>query len=1527
MVRDLRIFISSPGDVTPERLTARRVIQRLAREFAYYFRIEPVLWERQPLVATEHFQTNITRPSETDVVVVIIWSRLGSPLPEDEFPGPITGQRVTGTEWEFEDAVKSYRERKLPDLLMYRKRSPVMASLEDEGALEQRREQKRLVEDFVRRWFIDEEEGTFKAASYTFTDPAAFEEKLEADLRELIRNRIGDASMPGPGIRWHEGSPFRGLEAFEIAHSPIFFGRSRARNELREALVRQASRGCAFVLVFGASGSGKSSLVKAGLLPDLMLPGMVENVGLCRVAIMRPSDAGGDLFLGLAGALLRRGDVSALPELGELEYDAAALAGMLRDASKAVMPIRQGLGVARKTAHLADHAEACIAILVDQFEEIFTHEIAAADRRAFVASLEALARSGQAWVIATVRSDFFERLSSLPRLIELSAGDGRYLLTPPNEAEIGQIILQPAQEAGLRFEIDANGIYLDEKLREVAGQDPSALPLLEFALQQLWQERSESGLLTYAAYSRLGGMEGALAQRAEEVFATQTREVQEALPSVLRALVTVGQEEGEAVTARAVPLSSFPEGSARRGLVEAFLDPQARLFVADRNGEQTQVRVSHEALLTRWPRGSEQIRTDRKDIQTRVRLEQAASRWRQAAAADRASLLLAPGLPLSEAEDLLARRRQELDADLIRYVEASVKAGKARARRRQMVWATATILAVALSGAAMWFAVDADQQREVAEAQRQLADEQRDEALRKQSLFLADLARQQNNRGDAVTGLLLALEALPRDLEQPGRPLVFEARVQLYESFARQREYAILEGHDGRVTYAELDGDGKRVLTASHDGTARLWDVETGRQIHALAGHEGRVTHAAFSPDGRRVATASEDRTVRLWNSDTGELIRALRSPADPDDRNPSDQAYYVAFSPDGKRMAAAFSWVGAVLWDVKSGERIAVLPPAPGREGREYVVHVLFSPDGRYLVTTDRFGGIARLWDGRTGQPMGDLAGHTGGHYSAAFNHDGTLLVTASADRTARVWDVRRREQKALLEGHKGKVFHAAFSPDGERVVTVSADRTARLWELASGRSTELKGHSDDVRHAAFSPLGDYLATSARDDTVRIWDGRTGEPLFILAGHIADATHAHFSPDGRRLVTTGDTTGRLWNLVNDTLVQVLRGHESSVETVAFSPDGRRIISAPGGWVAQNNNSARLWDVQSGEQLRLFPVTDIQHAAFSAKGRYLVLVSGGEREARLLDGATGESLDSFKIPSRSRHAAVSPDERLLATVTGAVIRGSNHIDLWDIEAHRRIDRLTGHKSLIGYAAFSPDGSRLVSGGGNEKHPRLWDIGSRKLVAVLSNGGKHAAFSPDGRHLVTSGNPTPGIWDAATGALVHELEGHARRVASVAFSPDGHWIVTTSADFTARLWDAETGEQHAVLRGHEDVVNCAAFSPDSRLVATGAGKSTFYMGRKDAQSDDNTARVWDVATGEPVAVLRGHEYQIRDVAFSPDGSSIITASEDRTLRIWRHFSSTRELMERACELAPRRLTEKQRDQFFLPREEGRSVCAR
>lgn len=709
-----KIFISSPSDVRPERLIAERVVQRLDREFSVHFHVEPVLWEREPLVATGHFQDgeNIPPPSTTSIVVVILWSRIGVHLPADRFSGAVSGRRpVTGTEWEFEEALAAHRAGGSPDLIVYKKDAPVMAALDDESALDDIRGQKKSLQEFMQRWFIAED-GTFVAALQNFRNATEFEEKLEEDLRRLLRRRISDnaqarAAAAAANVRWHQGSPFRGLESFDLSHAPVFFGRTRARNELRDLLIQRIDDGCAFLLVMGASGSGKSSLVKAGLMSDLLLPGMIGTVALCRSAQMRPADGAANPIDTLAGQI-----IAAVPELTGLGQSSERLTKFLRaDPTEAAFMVSQGLARAAEEAKLTDRAQARLVLLIDQFEELFTGTATTdEDRQLFIAALDAFARSGHVWVVATMRSDFFHWIEKYPALAQLSAS-GRYLVTPPAPAELSQIIRQPAREAGLVFDQRAEDGYLNGVILAAAVRDPSALPLLEFLLDQLWQRRRPDGTLTFDAYEELGGLEGALGRRAMEEYESLAPEVRAALPRVLRSLVAVGQSAEAAATARQAPLSGFPEGSPERALVDACLAPKARLFIAAGDGDKATVRVAHEALLTHWELARALIVEARGDLQLRGRLEEGAEHW--AGAGRDASLLLRPGRQLSEAQDLMARRCEELGELITGFIAASSEAEqadrnrlaeeqrKALSRARKLAVVFGALASLALAGA--WF--------------------------------------------------------------------------------------------------------------------------------------------------------------------------------------------------------------------------------------------------------------------------------------------------------------------------------------------------------------------------------------------------------------------------------------------------------------------------------------------------------------------------------------------------------------------------------------------------------------------------------------------------------------------------------------------------------------------------------------------------------------------------------------------------------------------------------------------------------
>jgi hypothetical protein len=370
----LRIFISSPGDVGEERLLAQRVIARLQGEFVGRATLDPVIWEHEPLRATASFQEQIPPPLTTEIAIFILWARLGTRLPA-HLTRPDGRRYASGTEFEFEDAMQGYRQQGYPDILVYRKIAVPMILLGPEA--KERVAQKEALDAFLDIWF-HAPDGTLTAAFHPFDSTAQFEELLETHLHRLLNERLppSPAVPEGPTAPplWTRGSPFRGLEAFDPEHAPVFCGRTQAISEVLEALRQQAAAGHSFVLVLGRSGVGKSSLVRAGVLPSRTQPGVIEGIGLWRQAVLRPNDSTGDLCGGVAAALLQ---AAALPELATAGVAPQELAQLLRDTPQAVVPlIRTGLAQAavevQRREDLAGPPAARLVLVVDQLEEIFS---------------------------------------------------------------------------------------------------------------------------------------------------------------------------------------------------------------------------------------------------------------------------------------------------------------------------------------------------------------------------------------------------------------------------------------------------------------------------------------------------------------------------------------------------------------------------------------------------------------------------------------------------------------------------------------------------------------------------------------------------------------------------------------------------------------------------------------------------------------------------------------------------------------------------------------------------------------------------------------------------------------------------------------------------------------------------------------------------------------------------------------------------------------------------------------------------
>ena len=640
-----------------------------------------------------------------------------------------------------------------------------------------------------------------------------------------------------------------------------------------------------------------------------------------------------------------------------------------------------------------------------------------------------------------------------------------------------------------------------------------------------------------------------------------------------------------------------------------------------------------------------------------------------------------------------------------------------------------------------------------------LAAAQRDQALQAQRQLLTQAAAVRLSSGDSsgAMGIMTAVLAQPGG-DTPQALNVFQA--------ARAADAAILAltGHAARINYSSFSPDGTRVVTASNDHTARIWDADSALEVQRLTGHTEPLTSAEFSPDGRRVITASVDGTTRLWDADSGRELHVFRA-------------------------------------------------------GGDHVNTAMFSPDGRsVLVASDDK--AAYLWDAESGALIRTFIGHSDRVASAEFSPDGRLVATASDDKTARIWETASGRLLRVLSGHRNRAWFAAFSPDGRRLVTASYDKTARVWDVATGRELlQLLGHHAPVSSATYSPDGRYIATAAADSTAVIWDATTGQLVRTLSGHTDRVWYAAFSPDSRRVVTSSDDlTARIWEIAPRGQLQVLNGHTAAVNAARFSPDGRSVVTV------SDDTTARLWDAATGHELQRFTghTAPVPSAAFSPDGRHLVTAST-DRTARIWDVATGREMVQFKHDDQLTAAVFSHDGRRVAT---ASIDRTAHV--WDAASGQHLVLLSGHTDLVGSAAFSPDDARIVTASSDQTARVWDARSGHQLMVLRGHTGQvwSAHFSPDGRRIVTAASDhTARLWDANSGAEVARLEGLSENVSAADFSPDGRRVVLSVDDRTARIWDLASNRQLLALSGHLELMQFASFAPDGQRIVTASDDAT------------------------------------------------------------------------------------------------------
>ena len=1135
--------------------------------------------------------------------------------------------------------------------------------------------------------------------------------------------------------------PYRGLASYRQEDARWFFGRERSTDTL-VARLRAAERAGGLVMLVGASGAGKSSLLNAGLVPAVR-EGALRDAGAAGASAVLQLVPGADPL----GELVRR-----VPELTDVVSTARAPDGpdgadadLVRDVHTAVLAwARRETSATGPPGSPSDAAHAPPVLIVDQFEETFTLCADEADRRAFVRVLHAACAPpvpgapAPALVVLGIRADFYEQCLVHPELAD-ALQHRHMVLGPLTTTELREAVTGPAKAVGLELEPGLAELIA----REVGADGPrgahdaGVLPLLSHAMLVTWQRR-KAGRLTLAGYRAAGGIQGAVAATAERAWAQLDPAARTAARLLLLRLVRIG-EDTQATRRRGTRRQLAAE-AADPAKTEESLEAlvRARLVTLDADT----VEITHEALLHAWPRLRDWIEEDRQGHLLRQRLEEDGRAWEES---ERDSALLYRGSRLEQAHEW-ARSAGDtfLTRGAVEFLAASVRL------RRRTVWilrgGVAVLVALAL----------------VAIGAAAVAWKQRDDALFAQVLAEAD--RFQYTDPSLSAQLDLVAHRLRPDDEETGSRLVSIVNAPLATP---------LSGHSGAVYLTSFRPDGGVLATAGYDGTVRLWDVSDASRPRALGepltGHRSWVSSAVFSPDGGTLASAADDGTVRLWDVRHPRRPKPLGAPL----TGHAGTVYLVAFSPDGRTLASVSEDRTVRLWDVADPHDPDPLATLTGAEAA--VRSVAFSPDGRTLAA----GGdddTVRLWDvGDRHRPerLARLTGHTGLVHSVAFSPDGRTLASGSADDTVRLWDVSdgagAHQVGTPLTGHLGPVWSVAFNPAGTMLAVASADSTASLWNVsdpadASQVGEPLAGGSGEMYALGFSPDGRTLATGSGDGKVRLWSVPTSD--------MTGRTGA-FRPDGQVLATAArDGSVRLWNVSSADRPVLLNKPflpgDGGQRSLVFSPDGRTLA------VLTGSRAVHLYDVgDPAHPSPLGPPLTLRTRfmgpdalAYSPDGHTLASGSA-DATVRLWDvarpgraAALGGPLTGHGGPVNS--VAYAPDGRTLASAGD-----DDSVRLWDVAdpgRARALGRpLTGHTEAVVSLTFGPDGHTLASGG-NDNTVRMWDVGDPEHASAVGRAmspnartGNFLAFRPASRMLgVSSGTDTVRLWNLDVGQAIRRV---------------------------------------------------------------------------------------------------------------------------------------------------------------------------
>ncbi|MEG4197277.1 nSTAND1 domain-containing NTPase [Microcoleus sp. Pol12A5] len=1130
-------------------------------------------------------------------------------------------------------------------------------------------------------------------------------------------------------------NPYLGLSPFEEKHSQLFFGRTKLIEKLQNFVKTHP-----LTVVLGASGSGKSSLVKAGLIPKLK---QEENDKWCILPPIRPGETP---FQSLNNALVD----AQLPQLD------------LRNPQKT---LTQSIAVWAK-----NYPNFKLIIFIDQSEEIITLGSPENDRNDFFQQIVKATNAHQdkLRVVLSLRSDFEPQvrdagLKFFSTVVKQEVGntetefekrwsDGRFIVPAMTRAELREAIEKPAEARVMYFQPHD----LVEQLIDEVADMPGSLPLLSFGLSELYlkylkrQWEAENGgitiarSLTQADYQALGGVIQSLTQKADEEYQALVQKnpaYSQVIRHVMLRMVALG---GGELARRQVPLSELEYPPQKNYLVKAVIErfTDSRLLVQGEDAEgNSYVEPAHDALVRGWQKLLNWVK-DEKNLRLERRLTPAALEWK-----DRQQQKFLwnanPYLDVLKKEVLNSPDNNWFNQVESEFVKRSLQ--KRQNSQRSLV-ATVTGVILALSG----FAVFAGYQWRQAEIKLI-------EALTQSSK--ANFAVNRNSF-DALIDALTAnkrLQQLPWG--STDQKLQTDLLATLAQSVIWVREENRLQGHLDAVQNVSFSPDGQMLATASYDRTVKLWRRD-GSLVKTLSGHTDAVISVCFSPDAKMIASGSLDE-VRLWDSN-GKLVRVIHA-------HKNNWVPGISFSPDGKIIATASGDRTVKLWRL-DGKLIRIL-----KGHQNWVRQVDFSPQGDRIITvSDK---TVKLWsrDGKT--LIKTLTNPSQPFVNVGFSGDGQIFATASLEGTVKIWSREGQPLKTIKTiPYLGEVWSVSVSRNGQTIASGSKDGTVRLWAQDGRLLDTWVGHNGAISSVTFSPDGKTLATAGNDNITKLWQIDRNS-LTVLFGHQEEVNSVQFSPDGKRIASaSSDGTVRIWNREAKPLL-TLKADNSKVNAVSFSPDGNTIASG------SDDGTIKIWGLDGQLQRTLKGHTNrVISVSFSRDGQTFASASAdGTAKLWSLEGKEPITLKRHK--KRVLSVAVSPDGQTIATAGD-----DTTVKLWSSRG-QQLRTLTGHTSGIGSVSFSPDGTRIVTAS-DDQTIKLWHRDGRSIATLRGHTAQvlDASFSPDGKTIASASmDGTIKLWQR-DGTFITSLSGHTAGVKAVNFSLDSKWLASAGADGVVLLWN-------------------------------------------------------------------------------------------------------------------------------------------